>query len=52
MKCSVCSKEIDVKINDVPASWFGIWHASELKKVICRECIRKPEGKTWGEDLK
>ena len=52
MKCCKCDKEIDIKVNEVPPTWYGMFLASEVKKVICSECIKSPKGKDWGEDTK
>jgi len=47
-KCCVCKKEIDVGKNEVPPVWFGMYKCGDLIKVICLDCIHKPEGeKAW-----
>ena len=47
MKCCKCNKEIDVRANEIPAKWFGVYTMNALKKIICFDCIRKPENKEW-----
>ena len=49
MKCCKCGKEVDVKSNEVPPKWYGTYLAGDLKKMICSECIKKPENKNWAE---
>jgi hypothetical protein len=48
MKCCRCNQELDVSKNEIPPKWFGIFTICDLKKVICAECIKKPENKEWG----
>ena len=51
MNCCKCGKELDVDKNDVPPKWFGLYNGWILKKVICSECIKKPENKgDWWRD--
>jgi len=45
MKCCKCNKEIDTSKNTIPPNWFGVYNMSKLTKVICSDCIRKPENK-------
>jgi len=50
MKCCKCQKEVDVKTHKVPPEWFGAYCGCELLKVICAECIKKPENKSnWSK---
>lgn len=41
MKCCKCNKEVDIKENEIPSKWYGMYTTGELKKVICSECIKK-----------
>jgi len=51
MKCCKCDKEIDTKKCEIPPDWFGMYRGCELLKVICAECIKKPENKEdWWKD--
>lgn len=45
MKCYKCGKEIDTRKNIIPPTWFGMYNMGKLIKVICLDCIRKPENK-------
>ena len=51
MKCCKCGKEIDVSKHVVMPEWFGAYRGSELMKVICVVCIKKPENReNWSRD--
>ena len=50
MNCVICKKEIDTKVNTLPASWFGAFIGSKVKAVICLSCIRK-QGPAWAEKV-
>lgn len=52
MKCCKCDKEVDIKKNEVPPVWFGMYLASEIKQVICLDCLKGPKGKEWSADAK
>jgi hypothetical protein len=45
MKCCSCSKELDVNKDSVPPKWYGMYVNAELRKVICADCIKTPEGR-------
>lgn len=45
MKCVVCSKEVDEKVNEIPPKWYGKYASGKLVDVICDECIKKPGSK-------
>lgn len=45
MKCCKCDKEIDTSKYIIPPDWFGMYNMGKLIKVICLDCIRKPENK-------
>ena len=49
MKCCKCQKELDVNENEIPPKWFGMYTITGLQKVICGECIKKPENDDWGK---
>lgn len=50
MKCCKCGKEIDIEVSVIPPRWFGKYTGSELKEVICSDCLKNiPEGKSWTE---
>lgn len=53
MNCCICSKEVNEKVNDIPAKWFGKFTANVIVNVICTECIQKPEGLVqWRKESK
>ena len=45
MKCCVCEKEVEEKIDEIPAKWYGKYTSGRITEVICSECIAKPEGR-------
>jgi len=52
MKCCKCKKEIDIDKIDYspPAKWYGKYRSDKLLKIICADCISKPENKNWHEE--
>lgn len=44
-RCCACKSEVDVEKHDIPPKWYGTYVGSELKKVMCAECMSKPERK-------
>ena len=50
MKCCACGKDVVLKDNDIPATWFARYHIDKPDRAIHAECARKPENKEWWED--
>jgi hypothetical protein len=51
MKCCECQKSVDVEKNIIPPEWYGKYIGGKLIRVICAECIAKPENsKDWHKD--
>jgi hypothetical protein len=52
MNCCKCDKDVDVRREaeanqHIPAKWFGLYRSEKLERLICAECIKKPENKGW-----
>jgi len=52
MKCCKCEKEVDTTKHVIPAEWYGLYRNSNLKEVICSECLLKPGGREWWSNRK
>jgi hypothetical protein len=50
MKCCICGKDVVLKSDDIPATWFAVYHGWEPYKAVHAECSRKPEHKGWWKD--
>jgi hypothetical protein len=47
MKCCACEKKFDIRLFERPAKWFGLYNLDVLVKIICRDCLEKPENENW-----
>ena len=50
MKCCACGKDVVLKKDDIPATWFARYKGWEPDRAIHAECSRKPEHKEWWKD--
>ena len=47
-KCCACGKDVVMKRDDIPATWFASYYGNgDLKNAIHADCSRKPENKDW-----
>lgn len=49
-KCCACGKDVELRVNDIPPTWFARYRGSEIDRAIHSECARKPENNEWWKD--
>ena len=47
MKCCACGKDVVLKREDIPATWYARYKGCKMTRAIHAECGRKPENKEW-----
>jgi hypothetical protein len=49
-KCCACAKPVNPKEPVIPPTAYGLYTGGRLSRVICADCIKKPENKNWWKE--